>query len=177
MTMIDGRRLCRSTGLLALLLTIAGCTYDAAVQRLSLPEQAEFRIYRHAMTSAQAHAYLAKASAAERTGYLRELGLVQRFEAFDPLDREAILAGYPRLGMSAAALRFLWGLPYYTNGRANYYEHWYYLGSSLALSAAGNNYRTLSNQVVVHLDHGRVTAWLDFVPPNDDGGSDDDWGQ
>jgi hypothetical protein len=31
---------------------------------------------------------------------------VQRFEALDPLDREAVRSGFPRVGMSAEALLF-----------------------------------------------------------------------
>lgn len=174
--MLSLRPLCCSTVLLAMLLTTTGCPYQAAVQRLSLAEQTELRIYYKVMTAAQVRAYLAKATAAERTAYLQSLGLVQRFQTFDALDREAILVGYPRRGMSAEALRFLWGEPLYTEGRANYYEHWYYLGSSLALAVAGNDYQNFGNRVVVHLENGRVTAWLDFVPTTDDNGNNDDWG-
>ena len=61
------------------------------------------------MTAAQTRAYLAKATTAERTAYLSEVGLAQRFQAFDPLDREAVRNGFPRAGMSAEALRFVWG--------------------------------------------------------------------
>ena len=35
------------------------CTSDAALRRLSPPEQAEFFLYRKAMTGTQEHAYLA----------------------------------------------------------------------------------------------------------------------
>jgi hypothetical protein len=63
------------------------CTYDAAVQRLSLPEQAEFFLYRKVMTWAQERAYLAKPTAAARTAYLREIGLAQRFQASIPWTR------------------------------------------------------------------------------------------
>ena len=86
-----------------------GCTYDAALRRLSPPEQAEFFLYRKAMTGTQEQAYLAKATAAERTAYLSALGLAQRFQALDAFDQAAIRAGWPRPGMSAAALVFVWG--------------------------------------------------------------------
>ena len=36
------------------------------------------------MTGIQAHTYLAKTSAAERTAYLQKIGLVQRFQRLDP---------------------------------------------------------------------------------------------
>jgi hypothetical protein len=82
--------------------------------------------------------YLAKASAVERTAYLREIGLVQRFEALDPQDRAAVQAGWPRVGMSAEALRFVWGEPYHTKGDPRRSAHWYYLGSSFGRSAYNN---------------------------------------
>lgn len=141
-----------------------GCTYDAAVQRLSLPEQAEFFLYRKVMTWAQERAYLAKTTAAERTAYLREIGLAQRFQALDPLDQEAIRYGWPRPGMSAEALLFLWGEPYYTAGDAHLSAYWYYLGSSLGLAEYGNQYRNFGNRVDVYLADGRVVGWVDYAP-------------
>ena len=108
---------------------------------LSPAEETEWRIYHKVMTWAQERAYMAKATAAEWTASLRALGLVQRFEALDPQDREAILmGGQPRRGMSATALRFLWGEPYYTAGYLPLSAHWHYLGSSLTLAARGNDY-------------------------------------
>src|SRR5262249_61688762 len=76
--------------LLSLVVVLAGCTYDAAIQRLSPAEQAEFVRYRHIMTASQVHTYVAQPTAAARTAYLQQLGLVQRFQALDPLDQEAI---------------------------------------------------------------------------------------
>ena len=70
-----------------------GCTSDAALRQLSPPEQAEFFLYRKAMTGTQEHAYLAQATAAERTAYLAEIGLAQRFQALDAFDQAAIRAG------------------------------------------------------------------------------------
>ncbi len=105
---------CRSctlwtTGLLGILLVLTSCTstYDLAVRQLSPAEQAEFSTYRQVMTGAQARTYLAKASAAERTAYLSEIGLAQRLQRLDALDREAVQSGAPRVGMSAEALRVL----------------------------------------------------------------------
>ena len=155
--------LCWAGVLLGLIVALSGCTY-AAIQRLSLDEQAEFHLYRKVMTAAQERAYLAKASAAERTAYLREMGLAQRFQALDPLDREAVLGGVPRVGMSAEALLFLWGSPYYTAGNAQRYAHWYYLGSSLALAADGNQYHSGGRRVDVYLVDGHVVGWVDYTP-------------
>ena len=155
--------LCWAGVLLGLSIALSGCTY-AAIQRLSLDEQAEFHLYRKVMTAAQERAYLAKASAAERTVYLRETGLAQRFQALDPLDRDVVLGGVPRVGMSAEALLFLWGSPYYTAGNAQRYAHWYYLGSSFALAAYGNQYRNSGSRVDVYLVDGHVVGWVDYTP-------------
>src|SRR5881409_1581768 len=133
--------------LLGMVVVLAGCTYDAAIQRLPPAEQAEFALYRHVMTASEVHTYVAQPTAAARTAYLQKLGLVQRFQALDPLDQEAIRSGAPRAGMSADALRFLWGEPYNTAGDARRYAHWYYLGSSLSMAASGNQYRDFGNQV------------------------------
>jgi len=170
-----GRQLLHWTGiLLGSIVVLTGCTYDAALRRLSLAEQAEFHTYSRAMTGVQAYTYLAKASAAERTAYLRQIGLAQRFEALDPQDREAVLSGIPRVGMSAEALLFVWGSPYYTAGDARHYAHWHYLGSSFALATYGNQYRNSSNRVDVYLVDGHVVGWVDYPAINDNDGSSDD---
>src|SRR2546425_12229258 len=82
---------------------LTGCmyNYDAAIGRLSPAEQAEFSIYRQVMTSAQARTYLAKASAAERTAYLNEIGLGERFQRPGPPERATVPSAGPRAGMEA----------------------------------------------------------------------------
>jgi len=162
---------------LATLVVLTGCAYDAAVRRLSPAEQEEFRIYNKVMTGAQVRTYLSRPSAAERTAYLRQLGLVQRFEALDPLDREAIRGGFPRVGMSAEALRFLWGEPYYTEGDARRSAHWHYLGTSLTLGQYGNRYGHLSNRVDVYLVDGKVVGWIDGPMPSDEAGGSEGFSQ
>ena len=138
-----------------------GCTSNAALQRLSPPAQAEFFLDRQALTGTQEHAYLAQATAAERTAYLAEIGLTQRFQALDALDQATIRSGWPRPGMSAAALVFVWGEPYATAGDARRSAHWYYLGSSMDLGARGNQYLKEGNYVDVYLVEGRVRGWVD----------------
>lgn len=149
--------------LLGLSVALTGCAY-AATQKLSLHERAEFHIYKKVMTAAQEQTYLSKASPAERTAYLHEISLAQRFQALDPLDRDAVLGGVPRVGISAEALLFLWGDPYYTAGDARRYAHWYYLGSSFDLAAYGNQYSNFGNRVDVYLVDGHVVGWVDYVP-------------
>ena len=161
--MRDRRPFVRLVVLIGSIMTLSGCTY-AAIQKLSLDEQAEFHVYKKVMTPSQERAYLAKATAAARTAYLSEMGLVQRLQALDPLDREAVMGGAPRVGMSAEALLFLWGDPYYTAGDASHYAHWYYLGSSFGLANYGNQYYYSGNRVDVYLVAGQVTGWVDYIP-------------
>jgi len=146
-----------------------GCAY-AALQNLSPDERAEFHVYRKMMTTAQEHTYLAKPTAAERTAYLREIGMAQRFQALDPLDREAVMSGVPRQGMSAEALLFLWGEPYSTTGDARRYAHWFYLGSSFDLADHGNQYMNFGNRVDVYFVDGHVVGWVDSAPSDHSGG-------
>lgn len=153
----------RWMSLLWLLIACTGCTYKA-IQALSPDERSEFQIYRKVMSAAQERGYLAQATAAQRTAYLVNLGLVQRFQALDPLDRDAVLGGIPRPGMSAEALLFLWGEPYATAGDAARYAHWFYLGASIALAEYGNQYSQSNNRVDVYLVEGKVVGWVDYTP-------------
>ena len=149
--------------LMMISIACVGCTY-AAMQHLSLDERAEFQFYRKIMTTAQQHTYLAQPTAAARTAYLHEIGLVQRFQALDPFDQETVRYGVPRPGMSAEALLFVWGEPYWTVGEARRYAHWYYLGSSFAMADHGNQYTYSGTRVDVYLVDGRVVGWVDYTP-------------
>jgi hypothetical protein len=164
--------LLRLVWLLSAIMTLTSCTYEAQIRRLAPAEQAEFHAYRKIMTASQAHTYLAKATEVERTAYARELGLVQRFQALAAQDRAAVLAGYPLKGMSTEAMPFLWGAPYARKGHTNHYEHWYYLGTSLSLTAFGNQHSNFGNWVDVYFEEGRLLWWVDFIPSTNDGGSD-----
>ena len=150
---------------------LTGClyNYDAAVQQLSPAEQAEFSIYRQVMTGAQTRTYLAKAGAAERTAYLNEIGLAQRYQRLDPVDRETVRSGAPRVGMSADALLFVWGDPEETAGDARLYSRWQYLGWSLGRSAHYHPWDR-SNRVEVYLADNKVLGWVDVLPIGDHGG-------
>ena len=157
---------------LGILLGLTACISDAALRHLSPAEQAEFALYHHRMTGIQQQTYLAKASAAERTAYLRAIGLAQRFEALDPLDRAAVQAGWPRVGMSAEALRFVWGDPYHTKGDPRRSAHWYYLGSSFGRSAYNNPRWGFGNRVAVYLVNGKVVGWVDVAPSTPENSGD-----
>jgi hypothetical protein len=116
------------------------------------------------MTPAHVRTSLATGSAAARTAYLQTSGLGQRFETLDPLDRDAVRHGFPRVGMSAEALRFVWGDPYETAGDATRYAHWRHLGSSFDLTAYGNQYRKSGNCVDVSLVDGHIVGWVECIP-------------
>jgi hypothetical protein len=162
------RQVCHWMGLLlSTTLVLTSCTYESAVRRLSAPEQAEFALYRHVMTALQERTYLAQATATERTAYLNKIGLTQRLQALDPRDREVVRSGLPRQGMSAEALRFVWGEPYYTVGSARHYAHWFYLGSSFMLAASGNQYARSGTLVDVYLVDDHVVGWVDFTPASE----------
>ena len=164
----------RCAGVMVAMVVLAGCTYEAAVQQLPPPEQTAFRTYRKVMTAGQIRTYLAKGTTAERTAYLQALGVVQRFQALDPHDREAVLAGQPpQKGMSVDALRFLWGEPAYTKGHPGQYEYWYYLGPFMDLARYGNVYSKAGVQVEVYVVAGRVDSWIEFAP---DASTDDSGG-
>jgi len=158
------RQVRRWAGVAGLIVVLAGCTYHTALQRLAPEEQTTFRTYRNVMSTRQAHTYLAKATAAERAAYLEEIGLTQRFQAMSLLDRETVLAGFPRRGMSAEALRFLWGKPHFTEGPSGRYERWQYLGSAFSLVENGNSYTQRGTIMTVYLENGQVEGWLETVP-------------
>jgi len=161
-------------GLAGLLLASAGCSYQAALQRLSPDERSEFWAYHQLMTAPQVRTYLAQETPAARAAYLHQIGLAQRFQNLEPLDREAILAGYIRKGMSAEALHFLWGYPYKSKGHVGHYEYWYYLGSMFDLASRGNAYTQAGTVVIVYLVDQRVDWWLETIPTHIDPGESGD---
>jgi len=158
----------RCAGVMVAMVVLSGCTYEAAVQQLPPPERTAFRTYRRVMTGGQVRNYLAKQTPAERSAYLAAIGVTQRFQALEPQDREAVLANQPPAkGMSADALRFLWGQPAYTKGHIGHYEYWYYLGPFMELARYGNMYSKAGVQVEVYVVAGRVDSWLEFAPDVD----------
>ncbi len=160
----------RLLGLIIVLTVVSGCAYQQAVDNLEPAEQTAFRAYRKVINGSQARTYLSKTNAAERSAYLREIGAQQRFEALEPEDRESVLNGFIRKGMSAEALHFLWGSPDYTTGTTGEWEYWIYRGEYLDLLAYGNRYAD-SSRVRVHLADGQVQWWFrDEINVNEDQG-------
>jgi hypothetical protein len=150
--------------LLIALVGLTACTYDAAIRQLSPAEQSELSLYHQRMTWWQERTYLTKASATERTAYLRQLGFVQRFEALDPLDQQAVRSGWPRVGMRAEALLFVWGEPYDRDGEARRSAHWHYLGSSFGRGHSHASLGGFGHRVDVYLADGKLVGWVDVAP-------------
>jgi hypothetical protein len=161
--------------MVGVLIGLVGCSYQAAVQQLPPEERTAFRAYSQIMTAGQARTYLAQETPAARAAYLQQIGVAQRFQTLTPVDRDSVLDGYIRKGMSAEALRFLWGEPYYTRGYTGHYEYWHYLGSPLVLADRGNSYTEVGTTVIVYLVDDKVDWWLETTPTGiDKGGSDRD---
>jgi hypothetical protein len=161
----------RFAGVMGAMIILAGCAQQMAMRRLTPTEQQEFRAYSKIMTAKQTRTYLAQETPAARVAYLTKIGAMQRFQALSALDQTSVLNGFIRKGMSAEALHFLWGDPYYTEGRPGQFENWIYLGSSASLAETGNDSRSFGSQVQVLLVNGQVDTWMDFVPStNDDAG-------
>jgi hypothetical protein len=154
-------------GGVGLLLASAGCSYQAALERLSPAERSEFWAYHQLMTAPQTRTYLAQETPEARAAYLHQIGLAQRFQSLEPQDRESILAGYIRKGMSAEALRFLWGEPYYTRGHTGHYEYWHYFGPITELASRGSSYTNRGAPVIVYLIDDKVDWWMERMPTDD----------
>lgn len=157
---------------IGVLLFLAGCSYRAAVSKLSPQEQTEFRAHSKVMSPGQVRTYLAKPTPGARTAYLEEIGSTQRFAALDPEDRKSVLAGYIRVGMSTEALRYLWGQPYYIKGYKGHYEYWYYFGSSADLADSITFANDIGTMVEVYLVDGRIKWWLETSPSGIEDGDD-----
>jgi hypothetical protein len=74
--------------------------------------------------------------------------------------------------MSAEALRFVWGDPYYTDGDARRYAHWHYLGSSFGRGNSSYPSGGFGNRVDVYLVAGKVVGWVDVAPTTQDDAGD-----
>jgi hypothetical protein len=114
--------------------------------------------------------YLDRETPAARLAYLTEIGTTQRFQSLSAQDQASVLSGFIRKGMAAEALHFLWGEPYYTEGRPGQFENWVYLGSSASLAETGNDRYSYGSRVQVLLVDGQVNDWMDFIPTQDEPG-------
>jgi hypothetical protein len=145
-----------------------GCAAPRAYTQLPAAEQERYRAYSRVMTSPQLHTYLDLPTAAEREAYARQVGAAQAVESLSEADRAAVLRGYPFEGMSAEALRLLWGDPVSRRGPA-FDERWFYFGDAFSLAEPGFHSRTQASTVMeVALADGKVQWWQERVPADPD---------
>ena len=142
---------------------VLGCVNPHAYQQLPPDEQGRYRAYSRVMTAKQRRTYLAFPTAAERAAYAEELEVAQLLETLTPNEREAVLKGQVFRGMSAQALRLVWGTPCWEQGPPNA-ERWYYYGDSFSLSDI-DRYCTPDDTITeVLVEDGEVHWWIERVP-------------
>jgi hypothetical protein len=154
----------RSSIGLILLCLLTGCAAQRAYNRLPAAEQAYYRAYSHLMTSHQLQTYATLPTPAARDAYARQVGAAQILESLSAADRAAVLGGFPVEGMSAQALRLLWGDPVSRRGPA-FDERWFYFGDAFTLAEPGyHSSHSASTVMEVALTDGQVQWWQERVP-------------
>jgi hypothetical protein len=148
-----------TTWLLMLALSVlSGCAMQQAYNQLPPEEQARFRAYSRLMSSSQSRTYLQLPSAAERAAFAQEVGVSQELDSLSEADRTAVLQGQPFQGMSAQALRLLWGMPCWQWG-PEAFQRWLYYGSTFDLARVGWNCRRGNTITEVELADSQVRWW------------------
>jgi hypothetical protein len=145
------------------LVVITGCVSIYAGVHLSEAERGQYRAYSHLMTNRQLRTYLKLPTASERATYARQVGAAQQLEGLPAAERAAVLNGQPFKGMSAEALRLLWGDPNWEQGPKQD-EHWFYYGDYFSLAEPGSYLSLRGTIMEVALMDGKVTWWQERVP-------------
>lgn len=145
------------------LVVITGCLSPYAGVHLSEVEKGQYRAYTHLMTNRQLRTYLKLPTAPERAAYARQVGAAQKLEALPKAERTAVLNGQPFKGMSAEALRMLWGAPDWEQGPKQY-EQWFYYGDYFSLAKPGSYFSPRDTIMEVALREGKVKWWRERVP-------------
>jgi hypothetical protein len=158
----------RHLSYLVILYLFVGCAAPHAYTQLPAAEQERYRAYSRVMTSRQLRTYLELPTPAARDTYARQVGAAQALESLPTADREAVLNGYPFEGMSAEALRLLWGDPVSRRGPA-FDERWFYFGDVFSLAEPGFHSRYQASTIMeVALADGKVQWWQERVPADPD---------
>jgi len=138
---------------------LAGCAMHQAYNQLPPEEQARFRAYSRLMSSRQSRTYLHLASAAERAAFAQQLGVSDELDSLSEADRTAVLLqGQPFQGMSAQALRLLWGMPCWQWG-PEAFQRWFYYGNVFTLAQLGWHCRGDNTITEVGLENNQVRWW------------------
>jgi hypothetical protein len=158
----------RHLSCLVFLCLFAGCAAQPAYTQLPASEQGRYRAYSRVMTPRQLRTYLDLPTAAERDAYASQVGAAQALQSLSAADRAAVLHGYPFEGMSAEALRLLWGEPVSRRGPA-FDERWFYYGDAFSLAEPGFHARAQAGTIMeVALADGKVQWWQERVPTEPD---------
>lgn len=145
------------------LVVITGCVSPYAGVHLLDEEQGQYRAYSHLMTNRQLRTYLKLPTASERAAYARQVGAAQKLDALPTAERTAVLNGQPFKGMSAEALRLLWGDPNWEQGPKQD-EHWFYYGDYFSLAEPGSYLSPRGTIMEVALIDDKVMWWQERIP-------------
>jgi hypothetical protein len=148
------------------LVVITGCVSIYAGMHLTEEERGQYRADTHLMTHRQLRTYLTLPTASERAAYARQVGAAQQLEALPKPERAAVLNGHPFKGMSAEALRLLWGDPDWEKGPKQD-AYWYYYGDYFSLAEPGSYFPPKNTIMEVALMDGKVTWWQERLPSSE----------
>lgn len=97
---------------LLLLVALAGCGYKGRVKNLSDAEFNHYYALRPFMDEGQIKTYLKMKTEAERSDYLKKLGLWDRFYQYPERVRQQIVDGDVAVGWKKDQVLMSWGQPY-----------------------------------------------------------------
>jgi hypothetical protein len=97
---------------LMLTTTLSACGWKHRVKDMSNEEYGRYTSLKVYMTEEQEKACLKKKTEEERSAYLKELGLWDRFYKYDEAQRKQIVDGKVEVGWTSDMVLMSWGLPY-----------------------------------------------------------------
>lgn len=97
---------------LVLLLVLSACSVERRVKKLSEAEYAHYVALRTFMAEDDRVDWLRLKTEEERTAWLKEQGLWDRFYKYEDHIRQAILAGAVQTGWTKDMVLMAWGAPY-----------------------------------------------------------------
>lgn len=98
--------------LFVLFLSLTACSYETRVKKLSDEEFKAYYALKPFMDEDQRKTYLKMKVETDRTAYLKEQGLWDRFYKYDEKSRQAIVDGAVEVGWSKDMVLMAWGAPY-----------------------------------------------------------------
>lgn len=101
-----------SRWLFVLFLSLTACSYETRVKKLSDEEFKAYYALKPFMDEDQRKTYLKMKLETDRTAYLKEQGLWDRFYKYDDATRALIIAGKVELAWTKDMLEMAWGVPF-----------------------------------------------------------------